>query len=376
MSFAVPPYPSAPRPERIENDGLSQYPPYDSRSVKPDEVTVETFDRRSITRTPSPTPSEQEYLSRDTMLDPKAMFRREYWRKPKNLINVAITVFAITVAILISVYQKKIFQALKPFSNWMHDTPGGWLIPIALLIVLSFPPLFGHEIVAILCGVVYGLGIGFVIVAVGTLIGESLNFAVFHYFCRERAGKLEKKEIFYGCLARVVREGGFKIALISRYSAIPGHLTTALYSTCGLGFWIFLAAAVLSLPKQFVLIAVGVLSEDAGEGKGPKGANTISIIVSIILGVATSLAYHYILKKMAAVKNDIIYQRRKERQRKTAFASSSDEALIPSYKSDAWQPGHHAGASSSSSTIVGGGVVRAPQPVRVGPAASEIYDKV
>ena len=27
----------------------------------------------------------------------------------------------------------------------------------------------------------------------------------------------------YGCLARVVREGGFKIALIARFSAIPGH---------------------------------------------------------------------------------------------------------------------------------------------------------
>ena len=27
----------------------------------------------------------------------------------------------------------------------------------------------------------------------------------------------------YSCLARVVREGGFKIALIARFSAIPGH---------------------------------------------------------------------------------------------------------------------------------------------------------
>jgi len=27
----------------------------------------------------------------------------------------------------------------------------------------------------------------------------------------------------YGCLARVVRDGGFKIALVARFSAIPGH---------------------------------------------------------------------------------------------------------------------------------------------------------
>ena len=47
------------------------------------------------------------------------------------------------------------------------------MIPIVILIVISFPPLFGHEIVALLCGVVYGLWIGFGVVAAGTFIGES-----------------------------------------------------------------------------------------------------------------------------------------------------------------------------------------------------------
>lgn len=54
----------------------------------------------------------------------------------------------------------------------MRDLPAGWLIPIAILIVISFPPLFGHELVALLCGVVYGLWIGFGIVAAGTFLGE------------------------------------------------------------------------------------------------------------------------------------------------------------------------------------------------------------
>jgi hypothetical protein len=48
-------------------------------------------------------------------------------------------------------------------------------------------------------------------------------------------------------------------------------------------------------------------------GKGPKHANIISIAVSILLGLATNFAFKYILKKMAAVKNDVIYQRRKDR---------------------------------------------------------------
>ncbi|EIN03920.1 hypothetical protein PUNSTDRAFT_128505, partial [Punctularia strigosozonata HHB-11173 SS5] len=340
-------------PTSEQHDGLPQYPPCDDRSTRLAETT-ETFDRRSLVRTPSPTPSEQVYLSRDTMVNRRAILTRQFWRKPKNIVKVALVVLAIAAAILISVFQTKIIEALAPFAVWMHETKGGWLIPIAILFVLSFPPLFGHEIIAILCGVVYGLGVGFAVVAAGTLLGETANYAVFRFFCRERAGKMESKKIFYACLARIVREGGFKIAIVSRYSAIPGHMTTALYATCGLGFWVFLAAAVLSLPKQFVLIAVGRLSADAGEGKGPKGANAISIVVSVVLGVATSAAYRYILWKMAFVKNDVIHQRRKERQGKVAFSASSDEVLVPCYKPDAWQPSHQAGASNSSSTIVSG----------------------
>lgn len=52
----------------------------------------------------------------------------------------------------------------------------GWLIPIAILFVLSFPPLFGNEIVLILVGVVWGLGEGFGIAAAGTILGEVANF--------------------------------------------------------------------------------------------------------------------------------------------------------------------------------------------------------
>lgn len=66
-----------------------------------------------------------------------------------------------------------ICQKLRPFSEKVRDLPVGWLIPVAILIIISFPPLFGHEVIALLCGVVYGLWIGFAIVAAGTFIGES-----------------------------------------------------------------------------------------------------------------------------------------------------------------------------------------------------------
>jgi hypothetical protein len=37
---------------------------------------------------------------------------------------------------------------------WQRRVPFGWVIPIVVLIILSFPPLFGHEIVGVLIGLV------------------------------------------------------------------------------------------------------------------------------------------------------------------------------------------------------------------------------
>ena len=111
-----------------------------------------------------------------------------------RVVSTIITIAVIVLVILFIVYQQKIVNWLRPFADWMRRTPGGWAIPIAILIVLSFPPvshrsvfvlfhyltlalqLFGHEIVAILVGDVWGVGIGFGIVAAGTILGELANY--------------------------------------------------------------------------------------------------------------------------------------------------------------------------------------------------------
>jgi uncharacterized membrane protein YdjX (TVP38/TMEM64 family) len=68
---------------------------------------------------------------------------------------------------------------------------------------------------------------------------------------------MEKQKLSYACLARTVREGGFKIALVARLSAIPGHFTTAVFATCGMGIFVFTLAAILSMPKQFITVYLG-----------------------------------------------------------------------------------------------------------------------
>jgi len=155
--------------------------------------------------------------------------------------------------------------------------------------------------------------------------------SAFKYCCRARGEKLEKSKFSYACLARVVREGGFKIALIARLSAIPGHctshlviiirntwlirdsVTTAVFSTCGMGIIVFSLAAVLSLPKQFITVYLGVILEQSSTGGQTTKSRIISDVVLAITIIITFVAMWYIFRQMDKVKPQVIYERRKAR---------------------------------------------------------------
>ncbi|CAE7169870.1 unnamed protein product [Rhizoctonia solani] len=268
-------------------------------------------------RAPSPTPSEKEDLERG-IVNWKKVLRWQTWLKKKYIPWYIVLVVICALTALMTLYHKEIVHWLRPAANWMHQFPVGWLIPIVVLFVISFPPLFGHEIVAVLCGLVWGLWIGFAIVCAGTLIGEIGNFYAFRYCLRGRAIKMERKNPSYACLARVVRDGGFLVAFVVRLSAIPGHFTTAVFSTCGMGIWIFSLAAFLSLPKQFITVYLGVLLEQSADGVRSTKDTIISNAVLVVTFLITVIAAWWIWREMGRVRLEVLRERREDRKAKLA----------------------------------------------------------
>ncbi|CAE6532333.1 unnamed protein product [Rhizoctonia solani] len=270
-------------------------------------------------RVPSPTPSEKEDLERG-IVNWKKVFRWQTWLKKKYIPWYIILAVISTLTVLMTLYHKEIVHWLRPAADWMHDFSVGWLIPIIVLFIISFPPLFGHEIVAVLCGLVWGLWIGFAIVCAGTLLGEIGNFYAFRYCLRGRAIKMERKNPSYACLARVVRDGGFLVAFVVRLSAIPGHFTTAVFSTCGMGIWVFTLAAFLSLPKQFITVYLGVLLEQSADGTRSTKDTIISNSVLVVTFLITVIAAWWIWREMGRVRVEVLRERRAERKIKLAEA--------------------------------------------------------
>jgi len=76
---------------------------------------------------------------------------------------------------------------------------------------------------------------------------------------------------------------------------------------------VFVVAAFLSLPKQMILVYLGVaLAESASGEESPRSRLITGLVLAagVLIGVAT---LYYVVKQMNKVKPEIIYERRKER---------------------------------------------------------------
>ncbi|EJD49215.1 hypothetical protein AURDEDRAFT_161712 [Auricularia subglabra TFB-10046 SS5] len=196
----------------------------------------------------TPTPSELDEMN-EPLYDLDKWKRPEQWLRWKLVPIYLAVLIVIACVVLLTVFGSVIVGLIAPAAFWPRTkaASSGWLIPVAIFFVLSFPPA-----------------------------------SAFKHCCHARAEKLEKKRPYYACLARVVREGGFKTALIARYSALPAH------------FLIF-----------------------NGGGKG-KDAHQVEFILSDILAVfmvlVTFVALWYLNRQLKRVKPQVMLERRRARR--------------------------------------------------------------
>jgi hypothetical protein len=67
---------------------------------------------------------------------------------------VPLGILAIALTVLFEVYKTDFEHWVKPLSDWLKVRKAwSWVLPVAILFILSFPPLFGHEIVQLVVGV-------------------------------------------------------------------------------------------------------------------------------------------------------------------------------------------------------------------------------
>lgn len=113
-----------------------------------------------------------------------------------------------------------------------------------------------------------------------------------------------------------------KIALLTRLSAIPGHVTTAVFATVGMGFWVFFLAAVFSLPKFLSVVYLGSVIESQGQAGQGSGSRGVQLVVIAAITVVTLAIGVYIWRRMDAVKPQVQQAMQQERYRRLKEAAS------------------------------------------------------
>ncbi|ORX36092.1 hypothetical protein BD324DRAFT_523395 [Kockovaella imperatae] len=204
-----------------------------------------------------------------------------------------LAIVVITISALLSAKHDTVVRFTEPLTRRIRSWPAGWLIPIAMLVVVSFPPLMGHEIIGILCGLVWGFGEGSGILVAGTFFGEVATWIAFKWFCTVRAKKFEKKNRLYWSLTQLIREKSFMFVLILRFSAVPGHIVTAVSASAGANVFSYCAAAILTLPKQLTITYLG-----SAFGTEDRRNTIISVCATFATLLMTVVAAVYVYYQM------------------------------------------------------------------------------
>lgn len=129
-----------------------------------------------------------------------------------------------------------------------------------------------------------------------------------HHACQEVSlptrkttndARFEKRNKLYASLTQLIRTKSFTFVLILRFSAVPGHIVTAVSASAGAHFGSYCAAAVLTLPKQLTIVYLGT-----SFGSHKKSDTIISWCTTIATFIGTVIAAVYIYYQMRVVIRD------------------------------------------------------------------------
>ncbi|KAG5438276.1 hypothetical protein PCANB_002763 [Pneumocystis canis] len=201
--------------------------------------------------------------------------------------------------ILMSIHHQKIVDLLAPTADKIQKINGGVLIFATILIFCSFPPMIGREIATILIGFVYGY-IGFIIVSISFIVGETLVFLSFRHFCHTQAAYFRNKhKNSYGIFVKIIEEKQITMMFLISLSAIPSHFSTPLFATIdSISYYSWLLVAIPCSIKHVIPVYVGILFRRNETSVASTIVLVLSIIITIVFFTLICLRYQEIKKNM------------------------------------------------------------------------------
>ncbi|CAF2143101.1 BnaA02g26360D [Brassica napus] len=201
-----------------------------------------------------------------------------------------------------------VFQkVLIPILQWEATAFGRPMLFIVLLLSLALFPVFlipsGPSMW--LAGMIFGYGLGFVIIMVGTTVGMVLPYLIGLMF-RDRLHQWLKRWPRQAAVLRLAAEGSwfhqFRVVAIFRISPFPYTIFNYAIVVTSMRFWPYLFGSIAGMiPEAFIYIYSGRLIRTFADVQyGHQRLTTVEIVynvISLIIAVVTTVAFTVYAKR-------------------------------------------------------------------------------
>ncbi|KAL0889501.1 hypothetical protein Bca101_013484 [Brassica carinata] len=196
---------------------------------------------------------------------------------------------------------------LIPILQWEATAFGRPMLAIVLVVSLALFPVFlipsGPSMW--LAGMIFGYGLGFVIIMVGTTVGMVLPYLIGLMF-RDRLHQWLKRWPRQAAVLRLAAEGSwfhqFRVVAIFRVSPFPYTIFNYAIVVTSMRFWPYLFGSIAGMiPEAFIYIYSGRLIRTFADVQyGHQRLTTVEIVynvISLIIAVVTTVAFTVYAKR-------------------------------------------------------------------------------
>ncbi|KAI0693578.1 hypothetical protein BC835DRAFT_1353287 [Cytidiella melzeri] len=169
----------------------------------------------------------------------------------------------------------RIAQTMYDFAQKISHLRFGWLILVAIMTVISFPPCTGFTTSVTLCGFAYGMN-GFFVAAAGTLVGSGVVFTVLRWLFSKRLRKWASTNDKWQALEAVIEAKGLFLIILIRASPFPpwAYSNSLFASIKPVALWQFLVATLIVLPRAALHVFIGSRLAALSDGETRKHMDT------------------------------------------------------------------------------------------------------